>query len=159
MLTGLTWSLYLDGVHDDSEAGNSKLIGVPQVVVVQVTENRRRNRSLMFSPAVWNRNCVVDVGKSSILMDRKVPKAEGYFVQVSSCLRNSSSETDICTTNGRAPLFVEASSFCMEHYCQKGATQVLHCRFKCKTFIMEVRKQSNILFWVAKTSNLVYHFL
>lgn len=79
MLTGLTWSLYLDGVHDDSEAGNSKLIGVPQVVVVQVTENRRKNR-----------NGVVDVGKSSILMDRKVPKAEGYFVQVSSCLLQTS---------------------------------------------------------------------
>lgn len=29
---------YLDGVHDDSETGNGKLVGLPQVVVVQVPE-------------------------------------------------------------------------------------------------------------------------
>ena len=34
--------LYLDGVHDDSEAGNCKIIGVPQVMVVQVTAVRRK---------------------------------------------------------------------------------------------------------------------
>lgn len=58
------------------------------------------------------------------------------------------SSTDICTTNGRAPLFVEASSFCMEHYCQKGATKVLHCRFKCKTFIMEVLDQKTVKYFI-----------
>lgn len=26
--------LYLDGVHDDSEGGNCKLVGVPQVMVI-----------------------------------------------------------------------------------------------------------------------------
>lgn len=34
---------YLDGVHDDSEAGNCKLVGVPQVMVIQVTEGRRKS--------------------------------------------------------------------------------------------------------------------
>ena len=33
--------LYLDGVHDDPEAGHSKLIGVPQVVVIQVAEGQK----------------------------------------------------------------------------------------------------------------------
>lgn len=29
---------YLDGVHDDSETGNGELVGLPQVVIVQVSE-------------------------------------------------------------------------------------------------------------------------
>lgn len=37
----LVCELYLDGVHDDSEAGHGELVGVPQVVVVQVPEDRR----------------------------------------------------------------------------------------------------------------------
>lgn len=33
---------YLDGVHDDPEAGNGELVGLPQVVVVQVPEEAER---------------------------------------------------------------------------------------------------------------------
>jgi hypothetical protein len=37
--------LYLDGVHDDSETGNGKLVWVPQVMVVEVTAEKK-NTSL-----------------------------------------------------------------------------------------------------------------
>lgn len=39
--SGFLRVLYLDGVHDDSEAGHSELIGVPQVVVIQVAEGQK----------------------------------------------------------------------------------------------------------------------
>lgn len=40
---------YLDGVHDDSEAGHGELVGVPQVVVVQVTEDRRKKTTILIN--------------------------------------------------------------------------------------------------------------
>lgn len=34
---------HLDGVHDDPETGHGELVGVPQVVVVQVAGTQRRH--------------------------------------------------------------------------------------------------------------------
>lgn len=47
---------YLDGVHDDSEAGHGELVGIPQVMVVQVSEQKKKNTKSLFAKRISRHN-------------------------------------------------------------------------------------------------------
>jgi len=49
---------HLDGVHDDPEAGDGELVGVPQLVVVQVAEHRRTRSTISSLPSEQGRDAL-----------------------------------------------------------------------------------------------------